>query len=144
MKKRNVFRILAVLATLFIFSNSLKPANLSSEDSGRIVAVVSWFLELFGKSADRAVLQNIVRKIAHFAEFGLQGTLLLGCFDKKLWDRVVYVLFFGLLTACTDEFLQLFAEGRGSQIQDVFIDFAGTAAGILFGCAVWYVWRRRK
>ena len=144
MSKINIFRILAVLTTLFIFSNSLKTASISSEESGRIVMIVSWILEQFGKIVDPEVLQNIVRKVAHFAEFGLQGFLLFGCFDRKAKDRIVYVLFLGLFTACTDEFLQLFSEGRGSQIQDVFIDFAGTVAGFLFGCILWSVWRRRK
>ncbi|MDD5833249.1 MAG: VanZ family protein [Clostridiales bacterium] len=44
-------------------------------------------------------------------------------------------VFFGLLTALTDETIQLFVEGRSGQITDVWIDFAGvcfgTAAAIL-------------
>ena len=143
MRKINIFRILAVLATLFIFSNSLKPASISSEDSGMLVGALVWILEQFGKAADYGVLQNIVRKTAHIVEFAMQGFLLLGCFKRKISDRIIYVLFLGLFTACTDEFLQLFADGRAGQIQDIFIDFAGCVAGVLFGCIVWRVWRRR-
>lgn len=144
MKREWIFRILAVFVTAFIFSNSLKPAAASAEESGMIVAVLSRIFGWLGKSPDFDTMQNIVRKTAHFLEFALQGTLLLGCFRGKIRDVVIYVLFLGLLTGCVDEFLQLFFEGRGSQIQDVFIDFAGTIGGATFGSAVCFLTRRIK
>ena len=43
---------------------------------------------------------------------------------------VVNCLFFLLLAALTDETIQIFT-GRGPQVQDVWLDFAGGAAGLL-------------
>ena len=143
MKKRLYFRIFTILITVFIFSNSLRPAAVSSEDSGTIVEFLNWFFGLFGRTVDYDVLQNIVRKTAHFAEYALQGMLLVGCFSGELKERIIYVMFFGLFTACTDEFLQLFAEGRAGQIQDVFIDFAGNLAGLASAGGIGYIRRMR-
>ncbi len=37
----------------------------------------------------------------------------------------------GVLTALTDETIQLFSEGRSSQVTDVWLDSAGVLVGIL-------------
>ena len=73
----------------------------------------------------------IVRQSAHILEFALQVFLLAGCFSGIFKKRIIYVLFFGLMTACIDEFIQLFPEGRSAMIQDVFFDFTGTVLGLL-------------
>lgn len=142
MSKRTVFRILTVFVTAFILSNSLKTAEVSSESSGRIVGMIIRFCDWLGHSIGTDNLQHIVRKTAHFLEFSLQGFLLSGCFSRSFREKAVYVLFLGLLTACTDEYLQLFFAGRGSQIQDVFLDFSGTVGGLVFSGFIEYI--RRK
>lgn len=144
MNRKVIFRILTVLATAFIFSNSLKTAELSAQSSGNLVKIFEWFLGLFSYHPDVDTLQNIVRKSAHFLEFSLQGFLLCGSFSGKLKEKAIYVLFFGLMTACIDEYLQLFFEGRGSQIQDVFIDFAGALWGLVFFGIIDYIWRKKS
>ena len=144
MNRKIIFRILVILVTAFIFNNSLKPAVASAEDRGVIVEIFGRILSMLGKTVDIDTLQNIVRKTAHFVEFAAQGALLYGCFEGKFGDRIIYVLFFGLLTACTDEFFQLFFEGRGSQVQDIFIDFSGTVAGLCAGGIIGLGRRRGK
>jgi VanZ family protein len=52
-----------------------------------------------------------------------------------------------LLYAAGDEFHQSFIPGRGPQIRDVCIDFAGALTGILLTrlfCSLWERRRRRK
>ena len=73
-----------------------------------------------------------MRKAAHFCEYALEGFLLqLGVrlFSRKLrflsWPALL-----GLLTALADETIQLFFDGRGSQVTDVWIDFAGVLTGM--------------
>ena len=39
----------------------------------------------------------------------------------------------GLLTALTDETIQLFVPGRSSQVTDVWIDFSGVMTGLIVG-----------
>jgi VanZ family protein len=41
------------------------------------------------------------------------------------------ILFIGLFIAVSDEFLQLFIEGRSGLVQDVALDFAGFTFGML-------------
>ena len=38
-----------------------------------------------------------------------------------------------LLTALTDETIQMFSDGRSSQLTDVWLDLSGAMAGILVG-----------
>ena len=45
-----------------------------------------------------------------------------------------------LLAALTDETIQIFT-GRGPQVQDVWLDFAGGAAGLLVMLALWALLR---
>ena len=49
---------------------------------------------------------------------------------QPLLERLVNCLFFLLLAALTDETTQIFT-GRGPQVQDVWLDFAGGTAGLL-------------
>lgn len=69
-----------------------------------------------------------IRKLAHFLEFGTLGALvflLLLSWRGRVWWRYAASLGFALIYAATDELHQLFRDGRGSQISDVCIDFAG-------------------
>ena len=116
--------------TAFIFWNSARPAAESAQSSGRIVAIVTRVLSYFGVYANYDTMQKIVRKAAHIAEFVVQSVLISGSFSGKYRKRIVYILFFGLLTACTDEYIQLFSDGRAGLIGDVFIDFSGTVLGM--------------
>ena len=81
MKRRIPFIVATVLATLFIFNNSLQTAEVSSLGSGRIVAFIISILSWFKVHVDANMLVVIVRKSAHVAEFTLQSILLANCFE---------------------------------------------------------------
>ena len=75
-------------------------------------------------------LSFIIRKTAHFCEYALMGAL------WYLWlyrIRFAPLISFGAtaLYACTDEFHQLFVQGRSGELRDVLVDSAGGAAGVL-------------
>ncbi len=131
-KKRLLFITGAVAVTLFIFGNSLQDAAESSAASGGIVDTVMHILAYLGFAPRRDIIVFAVRKTAHITEFAAQAVMLAGCFDFPYRRRIIYILFFGLFTACTDEFIQLFSDGRAGMIQDVFIDFTGTVLGTVF------------
>lgn len=123
--------LLAILAALaFIWGNSLDSAVQSAVKSGRVRELLQPLLErLVGQGG---VTDHLVRKLAHFTEFAVLGALLLltaAAFRVRL-QSVVNCLFFLLLAALTDETIQIFT-GRGPQVQDVWLDFAGGAAGLL-------------
>ncbi len=131
MRRRIPFIIATALATLFIFNNSLQSAEISSGESGVIVEFIEGILSGIGIDIQRGALVTFVRKSAHIAEFTLHGILLANCFEMQYKKRVIYILFFGLLTACIDEYIQLFSPGRAGLVQDIFIDFLGTVIGML-------------
>ena len=134
MRKKYLFVILALGMTAFIFWNSARPAAESAQSSGRIVSFLTRILSYLGVYINYDLMQKIVRKAAHIAEFVAQAIFIAGSFSGKYRKRIVYILFFGLLTACTDEYVQLFSDGRAALIGDVFIDFSGTVLGMsVFG-----------
>lgn len=88
--------------------------------------------------------EHIIRKLAHFSEYGLAGILGSVCF--KLWGKakkyqIMETLFVGIMVALCDETIQLFVPGRSGQLSDVWIDFGGYTLGmtVTMGyCAVRY------
>lgn len=130
MKKRIFFIVSAVLVTLFIFGNSFKDAESSTESSKIFTNAISNTLSRADKTVDSFTVTYFVRKTAHLMEFALQGFLIAGCFSEKFKKRTLYVLLLGLLTAFTDEFIQHFSKGRAPMIRDVGLDFIGTILGL--------------
>ena len=80
------------------------------------------------------VSEHTIRKLAHFAEYCLEGLLLTLClrvYTRRFVRHISWPLLGGLLTAVTDETIQRYVAGRSSQVTDVWIDFAGVVAGML-------------
>ena len=142
MRKKLPFVVATILATLFIFNNSLQSAEVSAGESGVIVDFLARILSGLGIDAYKDALVIFVRKSAHIAEFTLQGILLANCFEMQYRRRIIYILFFGLLTACVDEYIQLFSPGRAGMVEDIFIDFLGTAIGTMVA-GISYKFRRK-
>lgn len=138
-KKAKILRIIllviVVLTLAFIFSNSIKTRDDSSEQSSRFRMLVQPFFELFlGKGN---VTDHFIRKFAHFSEFALLGLEL-----SLLFKRFGLLPFFAMLvTALTDETIQIFS-GRGSMVSDVWLDYAGAVTGFAIGIGVIYLIRR--
>ena len=122
-----LFRSLA-----FIWGNSIGSAPKSQSESRRVLEYVKPILEPV-VGADN-VTDHLVRKIAHFAEFGALGcelAALLVVRRRAHLQGVANCLFAGLSVAVIDETMQTFSN-RGSQVQDVLLDFGGVCAGIAF------------
>jgi VanZ family protein len=135
MKKRKTWIVIVsviIAATIvFIWGNSLKSR---SESQGLSLGVLELLRPLLSVIfSPENVTDHLVRKIAHFTEFGALGAelVLLTILLRKLkWQSVVNCLFAGLVVALTDETIQLFSL-RGSQVADVDLDFSGVVAGVL-------------
>lgn len=137
--KRIIFScVLVILATAFIFSNSLKNGEQSNKDSGVIEEVVEPII--IGITHDPNTDVNfIVRKGAHLTEFCVLGITVMCTvlavytrFGKKIMG---YGFFYVLAVAVTDEFIQSFSD-RTSSVRDVLIDFTGSMIGFLLVFAV--------
>ena len=114
---RWVLGILIALTLAFIWSNSMQSRAVSGGMSG---SLKTWLEQLLHTE----ISEFLLRKAAHFSEYGLLGvefSLLLG---RNLLDFPLI----GMLCAVTDETIQIFS-GRGSLVSDVWIDAAGFSTG---------------
>ena len=133
-KQIAVLIALVVLVTAFIFSNSMRNSVQSNEASDKVLGILAFVTDFFDKLFGEADWNYIIRKGAHLTEFGALGILVSALvfkvkvhFEKHLMG---YGLFYVLLVAVTDEFIQSFSD-RTSSVKDVFIDFAGALLGII-------------
>lgn len=139
-RKTQIKTILVVLLALllaFIWLHSMMPAEDSAEESQMVGQFLTPFLELLVGEGN--VTDHLVRKLAHFCEYGalgiLTGALLLVKKESGIF-RWSYALLCALAVAVIDESIQLLADGRGAQVQDVLLDTAGSLTGLL---AVWLI-----
>ena len=132
--------LLTLLWLGFIFGNSLKDAQASSEQSGQVQEIVNNVASSVG--VKEPISETTVRNMAHFTEFLVLGGLL--CLDvwaiglsplrsrhrfDVLWLFVSLPVSF--LLASIDEVLQTFSEGRAADFADVLTDTAGASLGIV-------------
>ena len=128
-----LFGILTILSMAFIFYNSIQGPAESEERSLAIVEQVKPFLDAEDRLTEKA-FNDMVRAMAHLAEFAMLGFSLGGLFAsarewsfKKLVGRVLAI---ALLVAVADEILQYFT-GRYSDVKDVALDVLGGIIGVV-------------
>ena len=124
--------VMLILTLGFIWGNSLLSRDASREVSQGLLAGIADFLAGLNIIIDTEN-DHWLRKLAHFSEFGLLAAEL--CLLMFVNGRAGIQGFFncaslGLAAAVIDEALQLISK-RGSQVQDVLLDFAGFAAGLI-------------
>ena len=132
---RVVFTLALAGCIWFIFSNSMAVAQVSSASSGRVLQLMQGALRRLGHPAlAQRLTQHVVRKMAHFCEYLLEGFLLMLCmrvYSRHPLRHITVPMLGGVLTALTDETIQLYSPGRSSQVTDVWLDSVGVLAGIL-------------
>lgn len=131
--------VFSVLWICFIFSNSLKTAEASDGQSGRIVEfIIRHVLHISDDKLAESMsgmMNFFVRKLAHFTEFAVLSVavcliLIILSFRKRICFSFSMILV--LVIAVIDELLQTLSYGRACRMTDVLIDFCGG----LFGCVV--------
>ena len=118
-----------------IWGHSLQPAVVSDNESGKWLEVLSKVFTFLNNENG----MFMVRKAAHFTEYGILGVLLaleLANFVKGWLRRFFEPLALALSAAFIDETIQLFVEGRSGQVVDILIDLAVAALGILITLAI--------
>ena len=132
---RVVFTLALAGCIWFIFSNSMAVAQVSSASSGRVLQLMQAALRRLGHPAlAQRLTMHVVRKMAHFCEYLLEGFLLMLCmrvYSRHPLGHITVPMLGGVLTALTDETIQLYSPGRSSQVTDVWLDSVGVLAGIL-------------
>lgn len=119
--------VILMLWLYFIYGMSAKTGEESAGISYRLAAClykVSFMIKLRFNT-----FHTLIRKTAHFTEYGILELLLLNlihaCGRKISKSMFVCTIFFCCLYAALDEYHQSFIAGRGASIIDVCIDTAG-------------------
>ena len=136
-----IFCLLSVSLVVFIFSNSFQSPDESNAASGWVAAFLRPLLNPHGRLSDD-VYHKLIRKLAHFTEFGMLGFCLGGVAANVLWRKKWFFAgAFAILTAFADETIQSFTD-RTNSIVDVTIDSAGALCGLTAMAVI--VWLIRK
>jgi len=119
--------VLLVLNVLFIWGNSLMPAEMSAAFSGWVKHVLAKLLFFISEGTGSG--QGLLRKMAHFTEFTCLGVLLAWLY-AMLGKPVFVAILSGISVAALDEWIQCFVPGRGPSLFDVALDTSGVVAGV--------------
>ena len=138
MKRKRAIRwgmVICWMIVIFMFSSDV--AETSNEKSNFIVEII----DAAGVNVESLFKGNIdffIRKLAHFTEYGILSVLIYRAVTfeysvrgAKLYRNMLYKKSFAIsiiitfLYACTDEFHQLFVNGRDGAMRDVLIDTCG-------------------
>ena len=139
--KSTIAGILALMWMCVIFAFSAQ----TKEESGAVSEGLSYRMinstgRLLHLNIDEEKIREIanaidfyVRKGAHMTEYAILAILLCVWLGRWQMSRTRLVCMAGTFTslyACSDEFHQLFVEGRAGRVSDVLIDSAGAVLGL--------------
>lgn len=125
------FLIILICITIFMFSHQV--ADESSKTSEGVIKFIYEHIPGL-KNIPEDIFTFIVRKTAHFSIYMLLGILCISfalTYRGTKYQKGLASLCFGFFYGCSDEFHQLFIEGRSGELRDVFIDSLGCILGIL-------------
>ena len=151
---------------VFIFAMSSAPADESTELS---MGFVWQLIELIVPGYDQMplaeqlywqnALDHIVRKTAHFCEYAALGALALNMLrqwmrmrkpgnaaadDAPRWQAPALAWGIATLYAATDEFHQIFVDGRSGMPTDVLLDSTGALTGVFLAFGIFRIIDKRR
>ena len=124
-RRMTLCTVLLLCNLVFIWGNSLLPAEVSGQISGTL----------------KALLDGVFTP-GEAVPSGALG-LLLGWLFGMLGKKRLPAFALGVAAACIDETIQIFVPGRSPGIRDVCIDSCGAAAGMLLLFLGHAYWKRR-
>ncbi len=138
------------LVSLMIFAFSAQNGVSSSKVSSTVLNALIRFLQPLARRLAQgevtySEMEYLLRKIGHLSEFALLGfclRMLMHTYHVKrafIWAWLV-----GTMYAATDEFHQLFSDGRGASIMDVGIDSVGVCLGVALATLILFLIARRR
>ena len=135
--KKTISIMSLILWMIIIFSFSSADANKSTGTSDKVITTM---IEIKDKITDQEtpisekeiIVKNssfYVRKIAHITEYLILGLLMFNALKQFNILNIYYAIILCVLYSCTDEFHQLFINGRSGSFRDVLIDTIGILLG---------------
>ena len=141
--------VIVVLWMMLIFYFSQQPVSdsrdLSSNITKQLIDIAEKVTPL--ENVQESQVHHLVRKNAHFIIYfflGIFALLALKLTNLKRSTSAVIALVVCMIYAVTDEYHQLFVGGRGAQMKDIFIDWAGAATGIIVATLLGLLGKIRK
>lgn len=137
MKKIRYF-IPSFIIMIIIFLFSQQNGQESTQTS---LQVLLWIENIFHIS----IPTLMIRKMAHISEYALLSLSLIYGFYKNntsVHKTYLYTFIIAFLYACSDEFHQLFTNGRAGQFRDVMIDMIGCLCMLI--CFYYYKKKQLK
>lgn len=138
MVEKRIYLVLAVIWMIVIFNFSHQPAIISADQSGNLVEVLC-NIPIIGFVANNIsqleMADFLIRKAAHmFSYFVLAVLWFMYMYDnsKSVFNVSIYSFILTFVYACSDEFHQLFIQGRSGEIRDILVDSTGAIIGIAF------------
>lgn len=131
--RKMMYLSLTILTVVFIFFNSFQNGEQSKNISSTVLFFINDFFEKINLNLQ--IEGNFLRKLAHFIEFFALGLFLMFTFEaftKKTYNIISWALFLSLLIPVIDETIQIFSNGRASQVTDVILDFFGMFCGLFY------------
>lgn len=129
---RVILTVLTVAAVAAIFYNSSLSAAESTEQSLPLTEWMNNFLKSL--HIPLVMSEGFVRKLAHFTEYAVLGTLMtvtVYLYVRKCRRMLFIALPAGALVAVCDELIQLYSAGRSCEVRDILIDFCGVLCAAL-------------
>lgn len=138
------------LVALMIFAFSAQNGVSSSKVSSTVLDALIRVLQPLARRLARgevtySAMEHLLRKIGHLSEFALLGfclRMLMHAYGVK--GAFGWAWAAGTLYAATDEFHQLFSDGRGASIVDVGIDSVGVCLGAALAALILSLIARRR
>jgi VanZ family protein len=125
------------MVVIFWFSNQKAPQSTGNSQSFIRKTIVIVY-KLFNPNASQDKIDSIVekydvpvRKLAHFTEYFILGVLVFFTLNSYGIKNAYIMAAICALYAGSDEFHQLFVEGRDGNIIDFLIDSAGSILAIV-------------
>ena len=135
MKECGPFVLDLLISVAVVVTTTWSSGQTAEVSGGASRGIVSWFLSYLPGVYTQdtvAILNHLLRKAAHFTLYFILGFSLTGCFQRqKRVPPVLAALLTGAALAGLDEFHQIFVDGRGPMLSDVFLDTCGVATGCL-------------
>ena len=141
--RRIIFAILTIATCIIIFifsGQDGEKSGLTSRGFVRQIIEITGVTDNLNETEKENLIENCqfaVRKLAHFSIYTILGINAIGfisTYGKIRRKKQIWVtLLFGCLYATSDEFHQMFSDGRTASPRDVCID----TLGVLFGIGIY-------
>lgn len=155
--KTNIIRVILIVLLLMTFSIIFGFSSQDGEESKGLSRKITELItqnnekiqSLSSQEKEEVLdrIEAVIRKIAHFSIYTIIGILLMALmcmFNIVDKTRVGITLVLGIIYAATDEFHQVFVQGRTALITDVVIDTMGVILGILLVLLIREIYRKIK